>query len=185
MNILLFKTQINLPEMVRERMVNLLNQQLADTIDLHLQARHAQRNISGPQLLSLHLLCDLIANELEESTDEIAGRVTLLGGMALGTKQSIAEASRLPEYPSGFCSADQHMAALCRALESFAVSASEAAGTACGERDFDSTDALAHVWQTTERLLWMVKSYLERRRRGIGETENNRASAHDEEGEAA
>jgi starvation-inducible DNA-binding protein len=182
-NILLFKTQINLPEMVRERMVKLLNQQLADSLDLRLQARHAQWNIGGPQFLALHLLCDQIANEMEETTDEIAGRVTLLGGMALGTKQSVAEASRLPEYPSGISSADQHMAALCRALESFAVSVREAAGTACDEQDFDSTDTLAHVSQTTDKLLWMVQSYLQRRRPGIGEAESNHSSAH--EGEAA
>jgi DNA-binding CsgD family transcriptional regulator len=51
---------------MRERMVLLLNQQLADGLDLGLQLKHAHWNVKGPLLASLHELCDVLAEELED-----------------------------------------------------------------------------------------------------------------------
>src|SRR6266568_151409 len=51
-------------------MIVLLNQRLADVIDLGLQAKQAHWNVKGPHFIGLHELFDKLAKELEEFTDE-------------------------------------------------------------------------------------------------------------------
>ena len=53
-------------------MIVLLNQELADVIDLGLQAKQAHWNVKGPHFIGLHELFDKVAVELEEFTDGIA-----------------------------------------------------------------------------------------------------------------
>jgi starvation-inducible DNA-binding protein len=44
----LIPTQNNLPEPTRRKMIELLNQQLADVLDLSFQAKQAHWNVKGP-----------------------------------------------------------------------------------------------------------------------------------------
>jgi len=80
----------------------MLNQSLADILDLGLQAKQAHWNVKGPHFMGLHELFDKVAEELAEFTDEIAERAVELGGVALGTVQTVAKTSRLPAYPERF-----------------------------------------------------------------------------------
>src|ERR1044071_2135764 len=94
-----YKTSIDLPAEVREQVITLLNQHLADTFDLYSQTKQAHWNVKGPQFFQLHELFDKLADQLQDFADVIAERVTALGGTALGTVRMSAAASRLPEYP--------------------------------------------------------------------------------------
>src|SRR5439155_858729 len=106
------KTKNDLPQNVRGKMIELLNQQLADVLDLGLQAKQAHWNVKGPHFIGLHELFDKVAEELEEFIDGIAERAVELGGGALGTVQVIAKNSRLSAYPLDLASGKQHVAAL-------------------------------------------------------------------------
>lgn len=79
-----FATRIDLSPEVRNQMIALLNQQLADTFDLYSQTKHAHWNVKGAQFYPLHELFDKPAAELEGYVDMIAERATALGGLALG-----------------------------------------------------------------------------------------------------
>ena len=93
-----FETRIDLPENVRDKMVALLNAQLADTFDLFSQTKQAHWNVKGEEFFQLHQLYDILAAELLEDVDLTAERVTALGGTAMGTVHMAASASRLPDY---------------------------------------------------------------------------------------
>jgi starvation-inducible DNA-binding protein len=54
----LWPTQNDLPDKVRGGVVGLLNQQLADALDLALQAKQARWNVKGPTFIALHELLD-------------------------------------------------------------------------------------------------------------------------------
>src|SRR5262245_56296225 len=95
----LHKTKIDLRDKTRRAMTDLLNQELADVLDLGLQAKQAHWNVKGPHFIGLHELFDKVAEELEEFTDEIAERAVELGGVALGTVQIVTKQSRLGAYP--------------------------------------------------------------------------------------
>ena len=82
-------TRIDLSGKARARVVELLNARLADALDLQLQAKQAHWNVKGPNFIALHELFDKIAGEVSEHVDEMAERITALGGMAEGTVQAI------------------------------------------------------------------------------------------------
>jgi starvation-inducible DNA-binding protein len=95
-----FRTSIDLHEKTRDAMINLCNQQLADSADLHSQLKQAHWNVKGMNFYQLHLLFDELAGHALEWVDMIAERATALGGEAMGTARMAAANSTLKEYPS-------------------------------------------------------------------------------------
>jgi starvation-inducible DNA-binding protein len=150
----------DLSEAVRVKAVTLLNQQLADALDLRLQAKQAHWNVTGPHFISLHELFDSVAAATEEFTDVIAERAAQLGGVAGGTIQIIARKSRLPAYPIEAYRGADHVAALANALGQYAASVRAAAGAAEVAGDADTADIFTQVSRATDILLWKVGSHL-------------------------
>src|SRR5258708_30444981 len=101
MKMQLHETKNDLHEKTRRAMIELLNQQLADVIDLGLQAKQAHWNVKGPHFIGLHELFDKVAEELEEFTDGIAERAVELGGISLGTIQVVLKNLPPHAYPFG------------------------------------------------------------------------------------
>src|SRR5689334_13020765 len=95
----LFDTRNDLPAAAREPVIELLNERLADVIDLELQAKQAHWNVKGPNFVGLHELFERVALRAREYADEIAERAVALGGVARGTIEEIAGQSALPAYP--------------------------------------------------------------------------------------
>src|SRR3954469_11600913 len=90
----LYETENDLPKQTREAVVALINQRLADVVDLKTQIKQAHWNVKGPHFIGLHKLFDKIAEDVEEYTDLIAERAVQLGGIAEGTARVVAERSR-------------------------------------------------------------------------------------------
>src|SRR5919107_3710960 len=95
-----FETAVDLPDATRVAMIQLLNQELADTSDLYSQTKQAHWNVKGIHFYQLHLLFDQLAEKRQGEADELAERATELGGYALGTVRMAAASSRLPEIPA-------------------------------------------------------------------------------------
>jgi starvation-inducible DNA-binding protein len=140
-------------------MVALLNQQLAEVLDLGLQAKQAHWNVKGPNFIGLHELFDKVAEELEEFTDEIAERAVELGGIAQGTIQTISKHSRLEAYPLTLASGRAHVTALSNALAKFGESIRLAIDTAGKAGDTDTADLFTEVSRGVDKLLWMVEAH--------------------------
>lgn len=101
----MFPTNNRIPENVRSMCVDILNQLLADTSDLWSQSKHAHWNVVDERFFMLHELFDRIADPLPGFVDDIAERITALGGYAKGTTRMASTFSRLPEVSptdSGF-----------------------------------------------------------------------------------
>ena len=81
----LFPTKIDIEESTREELVDVLNQQLADTFDFYSQAKQAHWNVKGMEFMQLHELFDEVADAVLPFVDTLAERVTTLGGVAMGT----------------------------------------------------------------------------------------------------
>ena len=60
------ETSNDLPPTSRRSAIELLNEHLADAIDLHLQAKQAHWNIKGPNFVGLHELFDRVAAQAAE-----------------------------------------------------------------------------------------------------------------------
>jgi starvation-inducible DNA-binding protein len=140
-------------------MIDLLNRQLADALDLGLQAKQAHWNVKGPHFIGLHELFDKVAEELEEFTDDIAERAVELGGVALGTIQIVSRDSRLKAYPLNLVSGREHVAALSGALAQFGTTTRSAIDTAAKAGDADTADLFTEVSRGVDKLLWFVEAH--------------------------
>jgi starvation-inducible DNA-binding protein len=112
----LFPTKNDLPAETRARVAELLNQRLADCIDLQTQCKQAHWNVKGPNFIGLHKLFDHINEDVEEYVDLLAERVVQLGGIAEGTARCAAERSSLSEYPLEISGGARQVDALSTAL---------------------------------------------------------------------
>ena len=95
----MYETENDIPEQRRVELNKLMNQQLANAVDLQTQMKQAHWNVKGPHFIGLHELFDQIDEAVEGYVDLIAERIVQLGGIAEGTVRVAAERSRLEEYP--------------------------------------------------------------------------------------
>ena len=155
----LWPTQNDLPDKVRRDTVDLLNQQLADALDLALQTKQAHWNIKGPNFIALHELFDEVVDEVFEHADDLAERAVQLGGTALGTARIAAKASRLTEYRLDISSGREHVAALSAAIAKFGASARRAIDAANALGDADTADLFTEISRGVDKLLWKVEAH--------------------------
>src|SRR2546429_4926121 len=87
-----------LPENVRSQVGDLLNNRLAEAIDLQTQVKQAHWNVKGPQFIALHKLFDEINDAVVEYVDLLAERVVQLGGNAERPPPGAPERLRPPQY---------------------------------------------------------------------------------------
>jgi starvation-inducible DNA-binding protein len=141
-------------------MVALLNQQLADTLDLQTQLKQAHWNVKGPHFIALHELFDKLAEELEDPVDDIAERITALGGVANGTARIAAKTSRLKEFPDGRIDGLRAVAALADRYGALAASTRAAIDAAGKQGDADTSDLFTGISRQLDKSLWFLEAHL-------------------------
>jgi starvation-inducible DNA-binding protein len=154
-------TRNDLPVATREKVIALLNQNLADTIDLGLQAKQAHWNVKGPSFIALHKLFDEVADEAEEGVDEIAERITALGGIADGTVQTVAKRTRVSAYPTDISQGLDHVAKLADALAAVGKNARAAIDESDKLGDKDTADLFTGISRGLDKMLWFVEAHLQ------------------------
>jgi len=153
-------TRIDIKSKLRESMTALLNQQLADTLDLYTQVKQAHWNVKGPNFIALHELFDKLAEDLEDPVDDIAERVTALGGIARGTARIAAQISRLAEFPHDRCEGLKAVALLADRYADLGASTRAAIDTAGKEGDADTADLFTGVSRGLDKALWFLEAHL-------------------------
>jgi starvation-inducible DNA-binding protein len=147
------------PKSVRTTAIALLNQQLADALDLSLQAKQAHWNVKGPSFGALHELFDDVAEKMSEFADILAERAVALGGIALGTVQVLTRDTRLSAYPLTILAGTEHVAALSAALAQYAKFTRAAIDMADEAGDAATADAFTEVARGVDDLLWKVEAH--------------------------
>ena len=159
----MFKTKNDLSEGIRNKVVQLLNERLADCIDLQTQTKQAHWNVKGPNFIALHELFDQVNAAVEDYVDEIAERAVQLGGVAEGTARMVARRSSLAEYPA-VADGRNHVEALSSALAAFGQSARKAIDDANQLGDLDTADIFTEVSRGIDKWLWFVEAHLQAER---------------------
>lgn len=153
-------TQNDLPLASRKQAVQLLNRQLADSVDLYSQIKQAHWNVKGMQFHQLHELFDQLAGAVEDHVDLIAERVAGLGGIALGTVRVSAASSRLPEYPLDAIESRVHINALVTRFAGMARTTREAIDTTGSIGDAATADLFTEISRELDKQLWMLEAHL-------------------------
>jgi starvation-inducible DNA-binding protein len=156
-----FTTHIDIPAEKREVLIRTLNASLADTFDLFSQIKQAHWNVKGKDFIQLHLLFDEIAAEIEEFVDEIAERVTTLGGYANGTVRMAAASSSLPEYPTDAVEGMKHVAALVERFGLYAAKVREAIESTEELGDPTTADLYTEISRKVDMRLWFLEAHIQ------------------------
>jgi starvation-inducible DNA-binding protein len=80
----MYETENDISLKRRVELNALINQRLADAVDIQTQLKQAHWNVKGPNFIGLHELFDKIAEEVESYVDLIAERIVQLGRHRLG-----------------------------------------------------------------------------------------------------
>jgi starvation-inducible DNA-binding protein len=155
----MYETKNDLQIKVRIQIISLLQDRLADCIDLMNQGKQAHWNVKGPSFFALHELFDKVSEGTEEYVDLIAERIVQLGGIAEGTIQAVSKRSTLPEYPLEISSGSEHVARLSHALAYFGEVARRAIDQANEIRDADTADIFTEISRGVDKWLWMVEAH--------------------------
>jgi starvation-inducible DNA-binding protein len=155
----MFETKNDLDPAIRQEAIELLNDRLADCIDLHTQVKHAHWNVKGPEFIALHKLFDEINDAVVDYVDTIAERAVQLGGVVQGTARSVARRSSLPEYPAIAVDCCEHIEALSTALAAFGKVARKGIEEATKLADLDTADVFTEVSRGIDKWLWFVEAH--------------------------
>jgi starvation-inducible DNA-binding protein len=157
----LHHTKNDLSKEKREKVIEILNQRLADAIDLKSQAKQAHWNVKGMSFIALHELFDQVATEVETHVDNIAERIVSLGGTALGTVRVAAQKSSLSEYPLEIVEGTAHVEALSSALADFGAKIRKNIDDTTELGDIDTADLFTEVSRSIDKLLWLVEAHIQ------------------------
>lgn len=142
-------------------LVALLNQSLADTLDLAYQTKQAHWNVKGQNFYSLHLLFDNLYGQLSTFVDDFAERAVTMGGQAQGTIRSAGSASSLAEYPLDAQDSRIHVDALVDRYGEYTGRIRKAIREAEQLGDKDTADLYTAVSRAMDKALWMLKAHQE------------------------
>ncbi len=117
----MYQTRIDIAQDKRQKLIEMLNRQLAGTLDLYSQTKQAHWNVKGINFYQIHELFDELAESIFKYIDMIAERATALGGYAMGTARMAAQGSDIPEYPREAIEGQQHLEAMIERWARYAV----------------------------------------------------------------
>jgi len=157
----LFKTQNDLKSNTKTTVIDLLNQLLADSIDLALLTKQAHWNLKGPQFIAIHEMIDGFRGEIDTHVDTMAERVVQLGGTALGTTQTVASGSTLPAYPTDIYKITDHLHALIERYGKAANAVRAAIDESSEAGDADTADIFTAYSRALDKALWFLEAHVQ------------------------
>jgi starvation-inducible DNA-binding protein len=152
-------TKIDLPEKVRIQVVTVLQERLAEALDLVSHAKQAHWNVKGPSFIALHELFDKVYENAGDHADLIAERIAQFGGTVEGTIKLAANRSKLPDYPLVANSGRDHVEALSRSLAYFGETIRKAINQAEEVGDKGTADIFTEISRSVDKDLWFVESH--------------------------
>ena len=158
-------TKNTLPPSHREKIIDLLQDRLSDSIDLLLQTKQAHWNVKGPQFIALHELFDDIHKDVRDFVDQVAERIMQLGGSAEGTLQATVHRSHLPTYSLDIMQDLDHAEALSNSLAFYGKCIREDVSVLEKLEDPGTVDLFVKILRKTDKDLWFVESHLFEQRR--------------------
>lgn len=157
-----FRSTNPLPPQVRQQMCEALNLALADGLDLYGQIKKAHWNVKGALFPILHPFFDELAEVVQALNDDVAERVTTLGGLAIGTAREVARMSRLPDYPPTEVVDLRLVRVVLGGLKAYAEGLQGARDVAKELNDETTDNFLTERIEVVEKKGWMLHSTLTR-----------------------
>lgn len=155
---ILIQPNIGLEVDVRVPIIKILNSILSNEAVLTLKTRNAHWNVRGLSFFELHILFDTQYKQLNDISDEIAERVRMVGGVAMGSFAEYLTHTQLEDRPAEVPDILHLLAdheTIIRYLHEDIRK--------CNDEFVDegTSDLLVSVMRMHEKMAWMLRSYIE------------------------
>lgn len=143
-----------------KKLIDELQARLTDYNDLHLILKHAHWNVTGPNFIAVHEMLDPQVELVRGYADEVAERVSTLGGSPVGTPVGHIEDRTPLKYEVNEGSTQEHLAALNETYVKVIEGVRESRATA-GDLDAITEDIFISHAAELEKFQWFVRAHLE------------------------
>ena len=155
------KPNIGIPEKKLTAVTQLLTVVLASGVILYTKTRKFHWNVGGESFMELHKLFEGQYKQLEEAIDEIAERISKLGGKTIGTMQEFGKLSLIKEFPGKYPSSKEMIKELLNDHEAVVIQLRKYIDD-CSEKykDAGTADLLTGLMEEHETIAWTLRRYL-------------------------
>ena len=143
-----------------KQIVALLQDRLNALNDLALTLKHIHWNVVGPHFIGVHTMLDPQAASVNEMIDQVAERITTLGGSPDGRPGTIVKQREWDDYSLGRDLVAAHLGALDQVYIGVITSHRDAIGET-EEIDPVTQDLLIEQTEALEQFHWFVRAHLE------------------------
>jgi starvation-inducible DNA-binding protein len=133
-----------------------LNAVLATTFALYLKTKNFHWHVSGPHFRDYHLLLDDQAEQIFDSTDEIAERVRKIGGTTLRSIGQISKLQQIEDNNDDFVSPGDMLRELMANNKKLVETMRECHETCDQYGDVATASILENFIDQTERRVWFL-----------------------------
>jgi starvation-inducible DNA-binding protein len=137
--------------------VGALQDSLVELIDLALQAKQSHWNVTGPAFKPLHEFLDEMTVEYRGWYDEVAERITALGGTPDGRATTVAAHTPLGQLPEGSLRDAELIPLFLERVETVASRIRERLEPV-GESDLVTQDLLIGIVHGLDKQAWMLRA---------------------------
>lgn len=141
-----------------KKLIDLLQERLTDYNDLHLILKHAHWNVVGENFIAVHEMLDPQIELVRGFADEVAERISTLGGSPIGTPAGHSD--KHLEYSLNRGTTIEHIRALDKVYTKVLTGVREAQAEA-GELDPMTEDTFISNAQELEKFQWFLRSHLD------------------------
>ena len=153
------KIDIGIAQESLKKIVNMLNENLADEYVLLTKTKKYHWNIIDPRFNDLHKFLDEQYQLLATSVDEIAERVRQVGGMTKATLKEFLSLSQVEEDPNTYPQADSMLKNLLIAHEAIIKSLRKNVEECQKLKDEGTANFLTDKMEEHEKMAWMLRSF--------------------------
>ncbi len=156
------KPQIGITQEHLKNSISILSSILANEMTLYIKLRKFHWNVSGESFMEFHKLFEGQYTQLEASIDEIAERISKLGGKTIGTMKEFSDISIIKESPNHYPSQKEMVKELLEDHETVIVHLRKDVDTSAEEnKDAGTADFLTGLMEAHETMAWTLRRYLE------------------------
>lgn len=152
------KTAISIDRKARKEVCEILNLRLAELTDLYSLAKYSHWNVRGQNFYTYHELFERVAKSANEHIDELAERVTTLGGVAEGTIRMASAASKLSEIKGPFKNGGEYVKHLVKCFGHCSNALRESIDAVAALEDPISADLLTAIGGKIDTSLWLLEA---------------------------
>jgi starvation-inducible DNA-binding protein len=152
------KPDLGLSDKSRAAVCKFLSVLLADEFVLYTKTRDAHWHVTGPHFSHLHAFFESQYGQLEETIDEVAERIRMLGGRAPASLTEYLKLTRLKEHPGKEHTAQGYTETLLLDHEAVIRALRKDLEAAAKSGDAGTNDFLTGLLEAHEKMAWMLRA---------------------------